>query len=138
MDQESGITHSEVLIVHLYIIYSTTKVIVYPEHTRTSTYIYDAVNTFSNIAENFKDGEIYNISSSYRHTIQELIDLCLKYTSKSDKLVEYRDTYEILTTKHKIVDNSKSRLDLEHIDTTSLDQGVKNTVEWMKQYYKIN
>lgn len=111
---------------------------VFKGHTRTSTYIYDAVITLSNIVDNFKSGEIYNIASSYRHTIEELAHLCLEYTSADSKLVYYMPESEILTTKHKIVDNSKSKKDLNHIETTSLKDGVKNTVEWMREYYKIN
>ena len=110
---------------------------VYKGHTRTSTYIYDCVNTIANIIDNFKNGEIYNIASKSRHTIEELVDLILKFTDADKSLVTYVDKLETLTTKDKIVSPDKAEKDLRHDDTVSLEDGVRNTVEWMKEYYNL-
>jgi len=110
---------------------------VYKGHTRTSTYIYDCVNTLANIVDNFKNGEIYNIASKNRHTIEELVALILKFTNADPSLVTYTDKSEILTTKDKIVVPDKAEKDLNHRNTVSLEKGVKNTVEWMKDYYNL-
>ena len=110
---------------------------VYKGHTRTSTYIYDCVNTMANIVDNFKNGEIYNIASKNRHTIEELVALILKFTNADPSLVTYADKSEILTTKDKIVVPDKAEKDLNHRNTVSLEMGVKNTVEWMKEYYNL-
>jgi dTDP-glucose 4,6-dehydratase len=110
---------------------------VFKGHTRTSTYIYDCVRTLANIIDNFKSGEVYNISSSSRHSIEELVEMILQETGADSSLVHYDENHEILTTKHKIVDSSKSKKDLKHQDTVSLEQGVRNTVQWMKKYYKV-
>ena len=45
---------------------------VYLGHTRTSTYITDLVETFTNIPKNFKPGEVYNIAGDDYHTIKEM------------------------------------------------------------------
>jgi len=63
--------------------------------------------------------------------------LILKYTGANKDLVTYKEEHEILTTKHKKVDNTKSVEQLNHTASTSLEEGVKNTVEWMKKYYDI-
>lgn len=110
---------------------------IFKGHTRTSTYIYDAVNAMANICEKFNKGSYYNIASSERHSIEHLADLILKYTNADSKLVEYSEHKEILTTKDKIVDNNKAVTQLGFESTTSLDEGVKNTVEWMKKFYNI-
>jgi dTDP-glucose 4,6-dehydratase len=112
-------------------------VTVYKGHTRTSTYIYDCVNTIANIIDNFKDGETYNISSKNRHSIEDLIQLILKETGADPSLVTYDENHEILTTKHKIVDSVRARTDLNHQDTISLEDGVRETVNWMREYYKL-
>ena len=112
-------------------------VTVYKGHTRTSTYIYDCVNNIANIIDNFKDGEVYNISSKNRHSIEDLIQMILKETGADPSLVTYDENHEILTTKHKIVDSSKAREDLNHKDTFSLEDGVRETVKWMREYYKL-
>tara|TARA_B100000287_G_scaffold2289_1_gene2265 strand:- start:862 stop:1809 length:948 start_codon:yes stop_codon:yes gene_type:complete len=110
---------------------------VYKGHSRTSTYIYDSVRTLANIADNFMDGEVYNIASDQEHTIEHLAELLVKYTKASYKLVNYRDHNEILTTKHKHVDTSKSVKDLDHKNTVSLEEGVWETVQWMKEHYRL-
>ncbi len=112
---------------------------VFKGHTRSSTYIYDAVNTLSNIEENFIDGETYNIASNCRHSIEELVELICKYVGypKDGSLITYVDKNEILTTKDKIVDNTKAVKDLKHVSSVSLEDGVKNTVEWMRKYYGL-
>ena len=63
--------------------------------------------------------------------------MCLEFTKADKSLVKYMPDSEILTTKHKIVDNSKSVKQLNHRETTTLRDGVKNTVEWMKTYYGV-
>ena len=112
-------------------------VTVYRGHTRTSTYVYDCVDTLANICENFKDGEIYNIASKTNHTIERLVELILEYTGADPNLVSYVDHEEILTTKDKFVDASKAEKDLGHKETVALEDGVKKTVDWMKDYYGI-
>src|SRR5688572_18250858 len=96
--------------------------VVFRGHTRTSTYLADTVRTLGNIVDNFKPGEVYNIGGDARHTIEELADVILKVTGASKKLVEYRDS-EILTTKDKVVDVSKSVRDLDHKNSYGLEAG---------------
>ena len=106
-------------------------------HTRTSTYIYDCTRTISNIIDNFKTGEIYNIASQNHHTIEELVEMILKATGADPDLVTYKEHLEILTTKDKFVDAKKARSDLDHQDTVLLEKGVQKTVEWMREYYRL-
>jgi dTDP-glucose 4,6-dehydratase len=46
-------------------------------------------------------------------------------------LVEFRDS-EILTTKIKRVDISKSVRDLDHKNTYDLERGMRLTADWMR------
>jgi dTDP-glucose 4,6-dehydratase len=123
--------------VFVYNLLHNKPITVYKGHTRSSTYIYDAVKTLANICDNFVAGETYNIASNERHTIERLAELILEYTGADRQLVTYKEEHEILTTKHKKVDNTKSVEQLNHIASTSLEDGVRNTVEWMKKYYDI-
>lgn len=110
--------------------------IVYRGHKRTSTYVDDMVRTLANIAGNFKGGEVYNIGGTDYHDIETCSNIILKHLGKSDnKLVEYRES-EILTTKQKLVDCEKAKRDLEHKSTVSLDEGIRRTLEWMREAYK--
>jgi dTDP-glucose 4,6-dehydratase len=111
-------------------------VTVYKGHTRSSTYLSDAVRTVSNITDNFKSGETYNIGNNEEHSIEYLSELIWNYTKASDGLISFEDS-EIMTTQKKKVDISNSVRDLDHKNTIALDEGVKKTVDWMRAYYDI-
>ena len=96
------------------------------------------VQTLANIADNVKPGEVYNIGGDEFHDIETASDIILDYLGKSDKdLVTYKES-EILTTKVKLVDCLKARRDLHHQSTVSLEDGIKNTIDWMRVVYGID
>jgi dTDP-glucose 4,6-dehydratase len=109
---------------------------VFRGHSRTSTYLADTVRTLANISENFKPGETYNIGGSYMHSIEELSDVILRISGADPKLVRYKES-EILTTKIKYVDTTKSVRDLDHRNSYSLEDGMRLTAEWMRTVYRF-
>lgn len=111
-------------------------VTVYKGHFRTSTYLEDTCRTIANIADTFKAGEAYNIGGLEYHDIETLAKAIWDYTKADPSLITYADT-EVLTTKSKKVDIDKAVKDLDHKMTVSLDEGVKRTIDWMREYYKI-
>ena len=110
---------------------------VFRGHSRTSTYLADTVRTLANIADNFKAGETYNIGGVDLHSIEELSEVVLKVTGASPSLVTHRES-EILTTKFKRVDTSKSLSDLNHKNSYSLEDGMRLTADWMKRVYNVH
>lgn len=112
-------------------------VTVYKGHYRSSTFVDDCVNTVSNIIDNFKTGSVYNIGSNQFHDIETLAEIIWDYTGADKKLISYEDS-EKLTTKIKKVDNELSVKDLNHEETVSLEDGVKKTIDWMKDFYRIS
>jgi dTDP-glucose 4,6-dehydratase len=109
---------------------------VFRSHYRTSTYLADTVRTLANILDNFKAGETYNIGGVHHHSIEELAETVLKVTGANPSLVDYRDS-EILTTKVKRVDISKSVRDLDHKNSYDLVDGIKLTADWMRRVYNL-
>ena len=109
---------------------------VYKGHFRSSTYVDDCVRTVANISDNFKPGSTYNIGSDQFHDIETLANIIWDYTDANRDLINYSES-EILTTKIKKLDNNLSKQDLNHIETVSLEDGVKLTIDWMKQYYRL-
>src|SRR5882672_7416549 len=91
---------------------------VFRGHSRTSTYLADTVRTLANISENFKPGETYNIGGNALHSIEELSEVILKVTGASPSLINHQES-EILTTKWKRVDTTKSVKDLNHKNSYS-------------------
>ncbi|HKQ97114.1 MAG TPA: NAD(P)-dependent oxidoreductase [Candidatus Polarisedimenticolia bacterium] len=110
--------------------------VVFRGYGRTSTYLADSVRTLGNIVDRFKPGETYNIGGDQYHTIEELSDLTLKVTGADPKLVEYRDA-EVLTTRTKRVDVGKAVGQLGHKTTVTLEEGIRKTVAWMREVYKL-
>ena len=60
----------------------------------------------------------------------------LKVTGADRRLVHYQES-EILTTKLKRVDTSKSVRDLDHKNSYSLEAGMQLTADWMRDVYKL-
>jgi dTDP-glucose 4,6-dehydratase len=109
---------------------------VFRGHSRTSTYLADTVRTVANITNNFRAGETYNIGGTDLHTIEQLSDVVLKVTGADPSLVHQQET-EILTTKLKRVDTSKSVRDLDHKNSYSLEDGMQLTADWMRSVYRL-
>jgi dTDP-glucose 4,6-dehydratase len=107
---------------------------VFRGHSRTSTYLGDTCRTVANIVNNFKAGETYNIGGDKLHSIEELSDVILKATGADPNLVVYKES-EVLTTKQKLVDASKSVRDLDHKNSYSLEDGIQLTCDWMRKVY---
>ncbi len=110
-------------------------IVVHKGHYRSSTYLEDTCRTLCNIVDNFKPGEVYNIGGLEYHDVETLAKIIWEYIGADPKLIEYRDS-EILTTKSKKVDVSKAQRDLDHKLSLTLEDGVKKTIDWMKEYYK--
>jgi dTDP-glucose 4,6-dehydratase len=107
---------------------------VYTGHHRTSTYVTDTSRTLANIVDNFIPGEVYNIGGLEYHDMKEVSDIILDYLGKDDSLVTYKKG-EAHTTRDKKLDASKAIRDLKHNPQVPLEEGIAQTIEWMKGVY---
>ncbi len=111
-------------------------VVVYRGHSRTSTYLEDTCRTLANITDNFKPGLVYNIGGKVQHDIETLAGIIWKHSGASEHLISYADS-EVLTTKVKLVDSTRAERDLGHASTVDLEEGIRRTIDWMKEYYRF-
>jgi dTDP-glucose 4,6-dehydratase len=107
---------------------------VYLGHKRTLEYVEDLCRTLANIIDNFKLGEVYNLGGDEQYDIKFVSDLILKYASKDDSKVAYKET-EQFTTKIKTPDSSKAKRDLGFKSTVHVEEGMRRTVEWFQKLY---
>jgi dTDP-glucose 4,6-dehydratase len=121
--------------IFCYRLLNNLPIAVYRGHRRTSTYVSDAVYSLANISENFREGEVYNIGGGDYHDIETLAEYVLQASGADRSLVTYKEN-EPFTTKEKKIDNTKARNDLDFRITVSLEEGVKRTVNWMRQVYQ--
>src|SRR5205085_11649699 len=101
-------------------------------HALTSTIMSVTRLIVAIITKNFLAGETYNVGGTDLHTIEELANVVLQVTGADPRLVHQQDS-EILTTKLKRVDTSKSVRDLDHKNSYSLADGMKLTADWMRK-----
>lgn len=131
--------YRSVICLFCYRLLHDIPVVVYRGYKRTSTFITDMVRTLGNITENFKPGEVYNIGGEDFHSIERAAEIILQQLGKSEmasKLIEFKDE-ETLTTRQKLVECSKARRDLKHGTTVKLEDGIAQTLQWMKAHYQI-
>jgi dTDP-glucose 4,6-dehydratase len=129
--------YRSVICMFSYLLLHDRPIIVYRGYKRSSTYITDMARTLANISENFKPGEVYNIGGDDFHLIEDAADIILRNLGKEKRrqeLVIYK-SQEILTTRQKRVDCAKARRDLAHETTVALEDGIGNTIEWMRAVY---
>jgi len=111
---------------------------VYRGHKRIIDYVEDTCRTFANIVDHFVAGEVYNVGGrvEWEMDIKEYSDLVLAACGRDDSLVTYQEA-EPQTTKVKTMDFSKAVRDLSHDPKVGPKEGITRTVEWMKEYYKM-
>jgi dTDP-glucose 4,6-dehydratase len=110
--------------------------VVYTKHKRTSTYVDDTARTLANIVENFRPGNVYNITGESLHNMKTPSDIILRQLGLDDSRVEYRDE-EPQTTLEKIVDGGKGRRDLDMKTTVDLEEGIARTIAWQREVYGV-
>lgn len=131
--------YRSVICLFCYRILHDIPITVYSGYKRTSTFITDMARTLANIQERFKAGEVYNIGGEDFHTIEDVAEIVLRLTGKEKqrkKLVKITGD-EMLTTRTKQVDCSKARRDLKHQTTVTLEEGIAQTIEWMRDVYRV-
>jgi len=131
--------YRSVICLFCYRLLQDMPITVYRGYQRTSTYITDMARSLANIVDNFMPGEVYNLGGDDFHSIEEAADIILNKLGKikrRDELVIYKPQ-EILTTRQKKVDCSKARRDLHHQSTTKLDEGIAQTLKWMRKVYSV-
>jgi len=101
---------------------------------RDFTYVDDIIEVVLRSLKGMGSRGYYNISTGADHSIKELFDATVKALGiKLDKDVEVRprgpdDVYTIL------IDPSKTNEDFKWKAVTSLEEGVKATIEWYKKH----
>ena len=106
----------------------------YRGHSRTSTYISDAIKTLGRIPANFIAGRTYNLAGQQEHTIEELANLAVEIAGANPSLINLTDS-EPLTAQHKHVSNELIVNELGHKDNVSLALGMRMLIGWMRDTY---
>ena len=106
-------------------------------HSRAHTWLPDCCRALTNFCDSdaLRHTE-YNIGTTNSHTIEQLAEFCVQYTGANPDLVQIVDG-EAMTTRMKKVDNARAVQDLAFQESTPLERGVQETVDWMRQVYDV-
>lgn len=112
---------------------------VFRGHRRIIDYVEDSCRTWANIVDNFIPGAVYNVAGrpEWERDIKDYSDLILAATGRDDSLVTYEEA-EPFTTKVKTIDCSRAIRDLGHDPRVPPEEGIRRTVAWMKEYYRVD
>lgn len=106
-----------------------------PDSTRDYSYIEDAVQGYILAMEKGKGGEVYNLGSGKETSVKEVVDKIIEFSGRKVS-VEW-DTYRKGDILRSFGDCSKARKVLGWESKTSLDEGVRKTIEWWKQHPEL-
>jgi len=106
--------------------------------TRDFTYVEDAVEATILAAE--KDGsvgEVFNIGSSLRITINELTKMLAEMLGREDISPRYESS-KLGDMRHTHADIRKAQKILGYKPKTSLKEGIRSFIEWYKQRFQAS
>lgn len=106
---------------------------VYQGYHRVFMYINDFIPTLANACEKFYDKEIINIGGTEYRPVTDLHKIIVKLTGNDVGYLLPEDKHNVL---NKRPDISKAVKLLGHNPKTILEEGVKKTIEWMREIYE--
>lgn len=102
---------------------------------RSFTYVDDLVNINKLVAmKEETKGEIYNCPSGISVTVEEIAKKIRKILNREDIEIKY-DEWTVGDVKHFELDNSKIK-SLGHNEFADFDEGLNNTINWMKTVFE--
>lgn len=109
---------------------------VYEGYHRVFMYVDDFIPTLATVCERFVPGEVYNIGGEEYRSVRELSDIVLRCVGRDDSLVTYlpEDKHNV---QNKRPDISKAKKQFGHNPSTTLEEGVPKTVEWLREVYNV-
>ncbi len=109
----------------------------YGKHTRDFTYISDVSKIISKLVFSKKKlkHEIFNICSNNPKKLTDIMRKIDFLTQKKPKLIKRKLQQADVVKTHGT--NKKIKNYIGDQKFTSIDQGLKNTIEWFKKYYKL-
>lgn len=105
--------------------------------TRDYTYVKDVAEAFTKVAESPKSaGEVINIGSNFEISIGDLANKIFSLAGKNAEIVT--DPTRVRPQDSEVerlwCDNTKAKKILKWAPTTSLDEGLKKTIEWISDH----
>jgi UDP-glucose 4-epimerase len=103
------------------------------EQSRDFTYIADVVAANMRAAETMTGvGQVINFARGERVTLNQLLDILKKITGHTDVQADYREP-RVGDVRHSLAAITRAREMLGYTPQTSLEEGLRKTIDWWKQ-----
>jgi nucleoside-diphosphate-sugar epimerase len=103
------------------------------EQSRDFTYIADVVAANMRAAESSAAvGRVINFARGERTTLNQLLEILKNITERKDSQAEYREP-RAGDVRHSLADITRAREMLGYEPQTSLEEGLRLTIDWWKQ-----
>jgi UDP-N-acetylglucosamine/UDP-N-acetyl-alpha-D-glucosaminouronate 4-epimerase len=103
------------------------------EQSRDFTYIADVVAANMRAAETTTGvGQVINFARGERTTLNQLLNILKSITGRSEVEAEYREP-RMGDVRHSLADITRARKMLGYEPQTSLEEGLRLTIDWWKQ-----
>ncbi|HMT97277.1 MAG TPA: NAD-dependent epimerase/dehydratase family protein [Ferruginibacter sp.] len=104
------------------------------EQTRDYTFVTDAVEATVQAAINARAiGQVYNIGTGVETSVKHLAETIIQLTGEKSK-IEYVDKRDIDNIRKRYLNIDKIRHELKFSPFTRIENGLKNTIDWYKNY----
>lgn len=107
---------------------------VYKDYHRVFMYIDDFTPTLANVVDNFVDGETVNIGGEEYRSVEDLAEIVIKETGLDPSKVTYLEQ-ESHNVQNKRPDILKAKRMFNHSPSIRLEEGIRNTLDWMREEY---
>lgn len=94
-------------------------------------YIDDLVRGVIQALKKCEGYNVYNLASGKNLTINDVIKIILKYANYEDAQVVY-NTDKPMMVPYKVLCTEKAEKELDFKTSVSIEEGIKNTIEWYK------
>lgn len=102
------------------------------EQSRDFTYIANVVNANLKAAQTSKGiGTVINAANGERISLNELLEVFKKITSKENITAEYQPE-RVGDVKHSQADNTRAKEMIEYEKLVGLEEGLRRTIQWWK------
>jgi nucleoside-diphosphate-sugar epimerase len=133
--QDPGSQYSGVISRFISALLSGERPVIYGdgEQSRDFTYISNVVDANFRAAETTRGvGEVINVATGERATLNELLEALKVITGKPDVTADYREA-RVGDVRHSLADITRARELLGYEPTVGLEEGLRKTIEWWKQ-----
>lgn len=107
-------------------------------HLRDFIYVKDVVDAYMSLAENLESvkGNVFNVGTGNPTSVIQVVEKVLNLCDKDlEPVIENRAKHEI---KEQYLDCSKIRSMLGWENRYNLDEGLRETIEWYKEFVKYH